>query len=62
MRGGHMERKEPKFPKGFFTQPRPTISNKEALKEIIPFEWSKDVKKGKKEAILCLSKKNEKKS
>lgn len=49
-----MEKKErPKFPKGFFTQPRPTISMKDALKDVIPFEWSKEVLEGKKEAIIC---------
>lgn len=53
-----MEKKErPKFPKNFFTQSRPTVSMKEALKDVIPFEWSKDVQNGKKEAILTSIKK-----
>ena len=46
------EKKKPNFPKGFFTKPRPTISAKEALKDVIPFEWSEKVLKGKKEAKL----------
>lgn len=49
-----MEQKErPIFPKGFFTKPRPTITTKDALKDVIPFKWSKEVIEGKKEAIIC---------
>lgn len=52
-----MEKKErPKFPNGFFTQPRPTISSKEALKDVVPFEWSKEVLDGKAPAILVSTK------
>ena len=57
-RGGHMEKKESlKFPKGFFTQHRPTISMKEALKDVIPFRWSENVLKGKSK-VKIVSKKN----
>ena len=41
-----------KFPKDFWKKERKIISTKEALKDVIPFEWSKDVLSGKKEAIL----------
>lgn len=44
------------FPKAFFTKPRPTITTKEALKEVIPFQWSKKVLEGKKEAIIYSAK------
>lgn len=54
-----MEKKEsPKFPKGFFTQPRPTISMKEALKDIIPFEWSNNVLKEKSKVKIVSANKN----
>ena len=53
-----MEKKEcHKFPKGFFTQPRPTLSIKEALKDVTPFKWSKNVLHGKSEVkIVSLDK------
>ncbi len=51
------KKEKPNFPKGFFTKPRPTVTTKDALKDIIPFEWSKEVQQGKKEAIICSSKK-----
>ena len=35
-----------KFPEDFFTQSRPKISSKEALKDVVPFNWSKNVLKG----------------
>ena len=35
-----------KFPKGFFTQPRPTISMKKALNDVVPFKWSESVLAG----------------
>ena len=41
------KKKRPTFPKGFFTKPRPTITAKETLKDVIPFEWSKNVINGK---------------
>jgi len=52
-----MEKKErPILPKGFFTQPRPTISTKESLKDVIPIQWSKDVLEGKKKALIISAK------
>lgn len=54
-----MEKKEsPKFPKGFFTQPRPTISMKEALKDVVPFQWSENVLKGKSKVKIVSAKNN----
>ncbi len=48
-----MEKKErPKFPKGFFEQPRPTISAKEALKDVIPVKWTKEVIDGTKKVLV----------
>lgn len=44
------------FPKGFFTQPRPIISMEEALKDVVPFEWSNEVKTGKKKTIVISNK------
>ena len=44
------------FPKGFFTQPRPTISKEEALKDIVPIKWSKAVISNKEKAIVYSSK------
>ena len=38
------KKKRLEFPKGFFTQPRPTVNMKEALKDIVPIEWSNEVK------------------
>ena len=53
-----MEKKESsKFPKGFFTQPRPTISMKEAIKDDIPFEWSENVLNGKSKVKIVSAKK-----
>ena len=50
---GIMEQKKKiTFPKGFFTKPRPTMTSSEALKDVEPFKWSKDVLKGRKKAIL----------
>ena len=40
------------FPKGFFTQPRPTVSMKEALKDVVPIKWSNEVKSEKKKIVL----------
>ena len=37
----------PKFPEGFFTQPRPTVNMKEAMKNVVPFKWSNNVLNGK---------------
>lgn len=41
-----------KLPKGFFSQPRPTVSSKEALKDIIPIKWNKDVLDGNKKVVV----------
>lgn len=52
------KKKKPTFPKGFFTQARPQVSKKESLKNITPFEWSKNVLNGKsKVKIVSLDKK-----
>lgn len=54
-----MDKKEkPNFPKGFFTQHRPTVSAKEALKDIIPFEWSDNVTNGKSKVKIVSLKNN----
>ena len=54
-----MEKKEcPKFPEGFFTQPRPTVDMKEATKNIIPFKWSNNVLKGKSKVKIVSAKNN----
>lgn len=47
-----------KIPKGFFSQPRPTVSSKEALKDIVPIKWSKAVLSGNKKAIVRSVKSN----
>lgn len=48
-----MKKKErPKFPKGFFKKSRPIIGTKEALKDVIPVEWSKNVLEGKKKTLV----------
>jgi len=47
-------RKKIGFPKGFFTKKRPTTTNKEVLKDVIPINWTEEVKeKGK---IVCSKK------
>ncbi len=51
-----VKKNRPKFPKGFFSQPRPTISLKEALKDVIPFEWSENVLNGKSKVKLVSAK------
>ena len=48
-------RKNNKFPKGFFKQPRPTISTEKALKDVIPVKWNFNKEKNKK-VILISSK------
>ncbi len=45
------EKSKVSFPKGFFTKERPVITNKEALKDVIPIKWSEDVEKDKKKTI-----------
>jgi len=39
------QKKIARFPTGFFQQKRPTITASEALKNVIPFEWSKKSEK-----------------
>lgn len=52
-----MDKKErPIFPKGFFTQSRPTVSTKETLKDVVPIQWSKNTIIGKEKAIVYSSK------
>ena len=51
-----MEEKKNRFPKGFFKQPRPTISTKEALKDVIPMKWKFNNGKDKRKIILVSSK------
>lgn len=54
-----MEKKESsRFPKGFFTQHRPTISMKEASKNVVPFEWSESVLNGKSQVEIVSVKNN----
>lgn len=54
-----MEKKESsRFPKGFFKQPRPTTSMKEAIKDDVPFEWSKNVLNGKSKVKIVSAKDN----
>ena len=45
-----------KLPKSFFSQPRPTISLKEALKDVTPFEWSENVLNGKSKVKIVSAK------
>lgn len=44
------------FPDGFFNIPRPTISMKETLKDVIPIEWNN---KENEEVVVYSKKKNE---
>lgn len=46
-----------KFPKGFFTQPRPTISMKKALNDVVPFKWSESVLAGTSKVKIVSAKK-----
>ncbi len=42
-----MDNKEnQKFPKGFFKESRSSLSIKETLRNVTPFNWSKNVLKG----------------
>lgn len=48
-----MSKKEsPKFPKGFFKQHRPEISMKEALKDVVPVKWSKEILESNKKVVI----------
>ena len=53
------KRKKIDFPNDFFTTIKKITTNEKALKDVIPFTWSKDVLNGKKKAILTLTKKND---
>ena len=46
------------FPKDFFTQPRSTISMKEATKDAIPFEWSQSDLNGESQVKIVSAKNN----
>ena len=50
------KKKNHKFPKGFFTQSRPSLSTKEALKNDTSFNWSKNVLKGKSKVKIVSEK------
>ncbi len=50
------KKKRPSFPKGFFQQSRPTVTNEETFKDIIPIKWSKEVLEGKKKITLYSTK------
>lgn len=45
-----------KFPKGFFTQSRPTLSMNEALKDVTPYKWDDNVLKGKSKVKIVSAK------
>lgn len=45
-------KREIKFPNVFFTQSRPIVNTKEALKNFIPIKWSKEVMSFKRKAIV----------
>lgn len=52
-----MERKErTSLPKDFFSLPRPKVSTKEALEDVVPIKWSRKVEKGKKKTIVYSTK------
>ena len=53
-----MKKKEiTKLPKGFFQKERPTITASEALKDVKPLKWSKNVEKGKTKVEIVSIKK-----
>lgn len=43
-----MKIKKSFFPKDFFVRDRKTISNKEALNDVIPMKWNEDTKETNK--------------
>lgn len=47
-----LNKKKPSFPKDFFHQARPTVTNKETFKDVIPIKWSKEVLEGKRKITL----------
>ena len=50
------EKKKVSFPSRFFTKERPVITNKQALQDVVPINWSKDVEKEKKKTMVDSSK------
>lgn len=50
------KRKKIEFSKDFFQVARPTISNEETFKDVIPIKWEKRVASKKKKVIVYSSK------
>jgi len=46
------------FPNDFFSKSRPNISNEEALEDVNPIKWTKEVLSGKKKIVLTSTKKS----
>lgn len=42
--------------KNFFTKPRPHVTTKENLEDMIPFKWTDEVINGKKKTVLYSTK------
>lgn len=58
-----MEKKEKiEFPKGFFSVKRPEISTKEAMADIVPIKWSKEIMNKSKKAVVYSAKSKNTKS
>ena len=51
-----MENKNTKLPNNFFSKSRPTVTNKETFKDVVPIEWSKDVTSKKQNAKVYSTK------
>ncbi len=54
------KKKKPSFPKGFFEKPRPEITMEEALKDVIPIKWPKEVLEGKRKVYFVSPKEKNK--
>lgn len=54
------KKKNIEFPKGFFTKPRPHVTEKEADEDMIPYKWPEEVLNGKKKVIVYQAKNNKK--
>lgn len=54
----NMKKEKIILPQNFFTKVRPTVSTKEALKDVIPVEWKL---KEKKEKVIAYSTRERKK-
>lgn len=54
-----MSKSKVTFPKDFWTKERKRVTTTEKDEDMIPFEWSEDVLKGRKSAILYSVKKKE---